>query len=655
MNKADRLRRKKAAKKAARKAKVRSHAGADAVPKTRQPVDMQSEINQAVALHGQGQLAGAQAIYDQILGSFPDHPIALHLSGVIAHQSGSHDQAVARISQALAAKPDYAEAHNNLGIVLRHLGRLQEARTHYQKAVSVNPSYAEAHYNLGNVVLDLDGPAFAVPCYRQAVALKPDYTHAHNNLGKVLHDLGSLDEAIVHYEKAISLAPDFVDAFYNFGITLQETGRHEQAMEVYQRALLLKPDYAEVHNNLGNLLKDMGRMDQALDCYDQAVRHNPGYAEAFHNRAVILQDRSEFDKAQADYRAAIRLEPAYAKAHKHLALIKTHREFDAEIAEMEKLYASPKTSGADKMDLGFALSKAFEDLAHYEKAFSYMADANALRRNSFHYSGQDTEAFFNEIKTVFNSSFLAQHASLTEQKRTPVFIVGMPRSGTTLVEQTLASHARVFGCGELAALGKVVQANFTPPGSRFPQSLPATSQDLFSEAAKTYLEALPALAQRASVFTDKMPDNFKYIGLIKCLFPNAKVIHCERQPLDTCLSIFKTDFTGTHGYAYDQKELAHYYRLYEDLMAHWKTVLPDFIFTVRYEEMIEDHEQQTRRLLSFCGLDWDEGCLRFFETKRDVRTASAQQVRRPIFRDGLDRWRHYEKGLLPLREALGLI
>ena len=601
---------------------------------------------------------------------------------------GQNDIAVALIGRALNCRPDYVNAHNNLGIVLNDLGRLDEAVASYRRALSLNPDYAELHYNLGNAYKDQGKLDEAAACYRRALNLKPAYAEAHNNLGVILNDQGRLDEAAACFRQALSLKPDYAEAQYNLGKTFTDQGRLyeaiasylqtltlkpdyteanynlgkiftdqgrlDEAAACYRRALSLKPDYAEAYNNLGGILKVQGKLDEAIACFRRALSVKPDSAEMHYNLGVIFREAGKLNDAIACYRKALSLKPDYAAAFKDLTSVVQYTEADDVVHAMEDLYNKKEDMpDADRIALGFALGKIFEDLRDYDRAFTFILEANLLKRGSFEYSIQNEQDFFSRIKKTFSPDFFASRHGSGYQDGTPVFIVGMPRSGTTLVEQILASHPLVFGAGELPILTGL--ANDIRAGGAtgpFPECLLDLEGDAFTKMGSDYMKKIREYSKDAPYITDKMPYNFLYVGFIKTILPHAKVIHCKRNPMDTCLSLYKNYFKELHGYAYDMVELGRYYNLYQDLMAHWEKVLPGFMYTIRYEEVVSDQQSQTKSLLDYCGLPWDEDCLAFHKTERKVSTASLAQVRRPLYKDSVELWKRYEKQLEPLRKAI---
>jgi len=683
--------------------------------------DIQNALGIAIQHHTAGQLAEAENLYQQILRVDQNHPIALHLLGVIAHQVGDNDAAVNLITKALGINPDYAEAHNNLGLTFKELGQPEKAVACFQKALALNPRYAEAHgnlgaaladmgkfdeavtsyrnalaitphavevlYNLGAALADLGRLEDAIASYHQALALKPDYAEALCNLGVAQKDLGRLDEAVSSYQKALSIAPgsaevhynlgnaykdtnqpdnavasyqnalairpDDVDVHCNLGLALQDLGRLDEAATHFQQAIAINPEFAEAHNNLGITFRDLGRLDEAMASYQKALAIQPDYAEAHSNLSVALRDQGKVEEAVASCREAIAIDPDCAVAHRHLAGLKKHSDYDDDMRAMEQTYAKPTLTDEQRMDLAFGLGKAFEDVRQYEKAFDFFATANALRRKTYSYSSDEDEKLIKSIEAVFGPSLFSRHQDVGCTDETPIFILGMPRSGTSLVEQVLASHPQVYGAGELATLSQTISSHFTQEnGLAFPGSVAHVQGADFEPAGAAYIQAIRKHSVEARFISNKMPGNFLYIGMIKLMLPNAKVIHCRRDPADTCWSIFKNYFPALHKYTHDLGELAAYYKNYSQLMAHWHRVLPGFIYDVQYEDMVADQLGQTTNLLNFCDLDWDDACLDYHKSERPVRTASSEQVRRPIYKDSIQLWKRYEQQLAPLLEKL---
>jgi tetratricopeptide (TPR) repeat protein len=653
------------------------------------PDYLEAYYNLGILLYSLGRLEEAEASFRRVLTLKRDFAGAHNNLGIVLQAQGKLEEAADSYSRALSLLPKYAEAHNNLGNILHALGKPAEAEACYRRALSLMPEYVEAHTNLGIELQSQGRREEAADSYRRALALKPDHVDALNNLGMILKDQGMLDEAIARFHRVLALQPKFTEVYYNLGNALKDDGKLDEAVATYRQALILKPDYAEVYNNLGGTLKDLGKLDEAVASYRQALTLRPDYAKAHNNLGIALNAQDKLDEAAASYNRAIDLQPDYAEAYYNLGLlfielgkaeearscfrqtltikpdyvraykglssITKFTEVDDVIRVMEDLYnEKEKMSDEDRIDLGFVLGKVFEDLRDYDKSFDFILKANQLKRRTFNYSRQDENNFFERIKKTFSPSFFAAHADIGYQERTPIFIVGMPRSGTTLVEQILASHPLVHGAGELDLLSEVI-ASICCTGrieDQFPECMLDCDPSCFERMGPAYIEKIRQYSIDAVHITDKMPGNFLRVGVIKTILPNAKVIHCVRNPMATCFSIFKNDFTGIHGYAYDMDELGRYYNLYHDLMVHWAKVLPGFMYTVKYEELVAEQQTQTKSLLDFCGLAWDDACLFFHKTARKVDTASHAQVRQPLYKDSIDLWKRYEKHLELLREAI---
>jgi len=575
-------------------------------------------------------------------------------AGAAAAVQGRFDDAEDCFRRAITLKPDFALAYNNLGLALHDQGRLDEAEANLQKALTLAPDFAEAHNNLGMVLHAAGRSIEAEACFRQAITIKPGYIKAYNNLGLALHDQGRLDEAETSLRKALNLNPDIAETYINLGMILNSQGKLEEAAACCRRALTLRPNFAEAHYNLGITFGDQGKLAESEASLRQALSLRPDYTEACNNLGLTLHSLGRLDEAYACFRQALNLNPDSAQVYKSLSMFIKHAEVDDITPAMEKLYNRMNLPAEDRIDLGFALGKSFENLGEYDKSFDFILAANRAKRRLYTYSIRDDHELFKKIRRTFSPAFFSSHQGIGNPDRTPIFILGMPRSGTTLVEQIIASHPLVFGAGELLFLPRLVDRICAAKGSgKFPDCIPELGREELARIGSAYIEKIRNYSKAAQHITDKLPHNFLYLGLISTILPKAKVIHCVRSPLDTCLSIFKTDFKGElHRYAYDLVETGQYYNLYQELMAHWEKVMPGFVHTLRYEDMIADQQDQIERLLNFCELPWDEACLAFHKTKRKVVTASVAQVRQPIYKDSVALWKRYEKQLEPLIKSL---
>ena len=609
--------------------------------------------NLGIILHDMGRLDEAVVSFGTALKLKPDYA-AVHFNLANAYKDqGKLDDAIASLHWVLALQPDYAEAHNNIGIIFLEQDKLDEALVHFSKALVLKPDYAEALYNLGNCYRAMGKLDDAIACFRKAVVLVPDDAESHFNLGAALTAKGKLNEAITSFRKTVDLKPDDGGAYYALGKIFYTLSKLDDAIACFRKAVALKPDDANFYNHLGIVLNLQGYQEEAITSFRQALTLKPDSAEVYSNLGCVVREFGMRDDAIACFKKALALKPEYAGAYAGLSSVVKFTEVDDVLQTMEHLYNKKDISEADRINLGFALGKAFEDLREYDRSFDFILEANRLKRKSLEYSPEDEQEFFEKIKKIFSAEFFVDPPGTGYQDKTPIFILGMPRSGTSLAEQILASHPLVFGAGELTVLEKLVNG-ISINGTKldFPESILSLDRDAFERIGPDYIKNIRKYSKDAEHITDKMPYNFLHVGLIKTVLPAAKVIHCVRNPMDTCFSIFKRIFAGTFGYAYNMAEIGQYYNLYRDLMAHWEKVLPGFMYTLRYEEMVLDQYDQTKNLLDFCGLPWDEACLNFHKKERKTTTASFTQVRQPIYKDSVELWKRYESRLEPLKKII---
>ncbi len=580
--------------------------------------ELAQAIRQGMELQESGQNAAAVAAWGRVLQLQPDNATALCNLGGLLYGSGRFAEAADRLREAIRIKPDHAMAHCNLGNVMIKLGNNDAARKHLQQALKIKPDFHQAHFNLGGLYNDLGKRDLALAAYRQAVAIKPNYTQAHFNLALLLQKLSRFEEAGNHYQQVIATRPDLAQAHGNLATTLQARGRLPEAVEHYRKAIAITPHLAEVHNNLGVALQEQGDMEAAAASYRRAVTIKPDYVEAYYNMAktVTFTDAAEMENLQ--------------------------RLLAASQRDEERLF------------LHFSLAKAHEDLGDDSEAFRHYSAGNHLKRNAITFDITTEKLSQQRCQKLLNRELFASKTDSGIQDITPIFIIGMPRSGSTLVEQILASHTAVYGAGELPFIKNILLANLPGPDlATMAQEAVRLDAGNLKKLGTSYLEKIRSIAPTSTFITDKMPENFLFVGFIRLMLPGAKFIHTTRSAADTCLSIFRTNFRDRHDYAYDLTELGQYYRLYSSMMEHWRGLFPEQIHEINYERLIEDHEGETRKLLTFLGLEWDERCRDFHRTHRDVQTASSEQVRQPIYKSSVGGWRRYEQQLKPLLAALG--
>ncbi len=579
--------------------------------------------------------------------------VEAHLNlGNALKSSGEIAAAVDCYRRALAIRPDFVPAHVNLGLACQALGRRDEALGAFERALRIDPESAPAHYDLGCLLLEMGSTERAVHHFEHAARRSPHPADALDNLGSALLKLGRIDEAIERFHAALVIRPDDGRTHHNLGTALADRERLDEAIASYREALRLEPGLAEGHNNLGCALLELDRVDEALACFRRALRLRPDYPEPHANASTALAALGRFREAEASASRALELSPGNAKAYFHLANVQRLAPGDARVAKMEELLRHERASSEDRMYLSFALGKVYDAAGREDEAFGLWADGNRRKRARLDYSARRWRQSLLRIERNLSRTAMAERFGGGEPSDLPIFIVGMPRSGTTLVEQILASHPGVHGAGELPTLGRIAADLRRDEGYLDGPRLPP--QRALAAAGRRYVETLRARDGAARRVTNKLPENFIHLGLIALALPGARIVHCLRDPLDTCLSCYSILFSGDNQpFTYDLEELGSYHRSYERLMAHWRRALPAPTLDVRYEDLVSNQEEITRKLLAFCGLPWDDRCVAFHRTERPVRTASNLQVRQPIYERSVGRWRRYEAHLEPLKRALG--
>jgi tetratricopeptide (TPR) repeat protein len=591
--------------------------------------------------------------------------IKCYEKGRVLQQKGMLSDAEQAYKKAIKINRNFVEAHNNLGNVLLNQGRLKEASGTYRKALKLLPSHPLLLNNLGNALQMQGKNDEAISWLKKAIDQDPNYAGAHSNLGNALRAQEKFEEAAACYRRSIQIDPGIADRYSNLGAVLVELRELDEAITNIKKAIEIDPGHKLAYYGLGNALFDQnvqfdrnalfdqGELDQAIAAYHKAIEIDPLYRDAYNGLGNALCKQGELDNGIAVYRQAMAIDPGYIQVYHSLARNKKFSEYDDDIRAMESFYATKSISNEKKIGLGFSLGKVFEDIGEYVKAMEFMLQATQLKRASFDYSISEEQDLVHGVKEVFSSEFFSSNKGIGNPDATPIFILGMPRSGTSLVEQILSSHPDVHGAGELNDLMDMTGRIGIPDSSKkFPLNVTDLDSRAFENIGKKYVTSLRKHSENTRFITDKMPHNFLLIGYIKAILPNARIIHLTRDPMDNCLSLFKTFFTKGHHYSYDLTELGEYYNLYLDLMEYWRNTLPESIYDLSYEGLIADQEAQTRQLLDYCDLPWDDACLDFHKTRRVVNTASSAQVRRPMYKDSVKLSKRYGKQLEPLAAAL---
>jgi tetratricopeptide (TPR) repeat protein len=613
-----------------------------------QPHAVEALIDAANAMKALGRAREAVALYQQALQSSPRSVEAHNNLGNAFLELGQFDAAAGCYRRALEITPDDAQVHCNLGTALRQLGRLDEAIISSRRALTLDPRLSIAHNNIGLIFAALDQFEQAAASYRQALASNGSYPEALINLGNVLRDLGESREAVSLYTQAVELDPKRAENHCNLGNALLDLRRIDEAAARFARALELQPDSPLAHVSLGTAQRLRGRAADAEASCRAALAIDPNYVDALSLLGELRADRGQFNEAEQLFQRAIAVDPQFPFGFYSIAAHRIMTNDDGAWLKGVEALLAKRLPLRHEIDLRYALGKFFDDIGNYDQAFEHYRLANELiKRHGAQYDRAKLTQRVDEIIAGFDAAFMRERRSFSSSSELPVFIIGMPRSGTSLTEQILASHPAVFGAGELtywdAAFAAYESAGLKSHGGAH----------LIPDMAGAYLDRLNALSGGALRVIDKLPANFLNVGLIHAALPKARIIHMQRHPIDTCLSIYFQNFFNIEAYANDFDNLAHYYSEYVRITDHWRAVLPAAaLLEIPYEGLIEDQEGWTRRMLDFIGLPWDPQCLDFHLTNRVVITASKWQVRQKIHASSVGRWRNYEKFVGPLKRLI---
>jgi tetratricopeptide (TPR) repeat protein len=500
----------------------------------------------------------------------------------------------------------------------------------------------------------------ALAAYDRAIELNPRYPAALNNRGVALLALSQPAKALESFEKASGLQPDFAEALYNRANALRELKRIPEALADYERAIAVRPNYTMAFNNRGVALQELERPIEALESYDRALALCPSYADAWENKAILQSELGDVEAARRALETLIRAEPRRARAHFHLVRMKRMTRDDPQLGVLEALARERNAMGkTEAVDISFALGKAYEDIGEYERAFACFAEGNALKRAGIVYNEAGALAHLRRISAAFTTEAIEACRGLGDATAAPIFIFGMPRSGSTLIEQILSRHPDVSARGEVDAFEKAAADAVDVGGRRLnmPDMFSRLPPGELKAIARRYLENMRVEGESAKRTTDKKPSNFLFAGLIHLALPGARLIHTRRDAIDTCWSCFSQRFADVGlPSAYDLGELGRFYCAYDSLMEHWRRVLPEnAVLTVDYEDVVADLEGQTRRILAHCGLQWNDDCLEFHKSHRHVRTASAGQVNQPLYNSAVGRGKNYQRFLAPLANELAAL
>ena len=639
-------------------------------------------------LESDPQLAAQQAT--EVLRVAPNHPLALAYLGAARRAAGDLDAALGILAPLAAVHTKWAPAHYELGVTLAGVGRRDEAIAALRRAVALQPDLANAWRALGDQLTHAGDPVAADAAYAQhirastkdprllapAAALcandipraeallrahlkqAPTDVAAIRMFAEVAARLQRYQDAETLLARCLELSPSFTPARHQYALVLHRQNKPVAALKEIDTLLAAEPRNPGYLNLKAAVLGRIGELEHSIDLYAEILAAHPNLPKIWMSYGHALKTQGREQDCIAAYQKSIELSPGLGEAYWSLANLKTFRFTAAEIAAMRAQLGRADLTDEDRFHLDFALGKALEDAQDYAGSFEHYAAGNRLRRAGIHYSADEMSAHVARCKALFTPEFFAARSGFGDPAPDPIFVVGLPRSGSTLIEQILASHSQVEGTMELPdipALAKRFYGKDKDSGSGgYPESLARLSAAECRELGERYLDGTRIQRKtNAPYFVDKMPNNFAHLGLIALALPNAKVIDARRHPLGSGFSGFKQHFARGQHFSYSLEDIGRYYRDYVELMAHFEAVLPGRVHRVFYEAMIDDTDGEVRRLLDYCGLPFEPNCLNFHETERAVRTASAQQVRQPIYRSGIEQWRHYEPWLDPLKAALG--
>ena len=651
------------------------------------PTAPKAVFNEAIGLINAGDLGAAEARCREALGRYPGDINMQALLGALLVKMDRRDEAEATLRAVVAAAPSFAKPAEDLGFLLLQVGRPADALPFLERATRLDPALERAWFTLGKALALLGRGTEADVAFEKCFERSPErrlmalaaehqkegrFDEAERLYRRVLRDnprnvdalrllaliaikADKADDAELLLQQAIGIAPDFLLAILDLGRLCKEQDRFGEALECFERAIALEPAQVQSHFLRAATLARASFTHEAIAAYRQCLALRPGHAGALLGLGHVLNAIGDNDGAIAAYDACIQATPESGETYWSLANLKTYRFDDAAIAEMEKRVAAPGDSRQSEVNFLFALAKAWEDRGDFERAWESYRRGNETQRAEVKYDPVQTEVMNDRLLEVYTAEFLESLRGAGNPDDAPIFILGLPRSGSTLLEQILASHGDVEGTAELPYIGRLATSlnRNRATGVNYPEAMRELAPANLAALGADYL-ALARMHRRSGLprFIDKMPNNFPNAGFIALILPNAKIIDARRHPLDACLSCYRQLFAKGQNFTYDLTEIGEYYLQYQRMMDHWTRVLPGRVLTVQYEEVVSDFEPQVRRLLEFCGLPWQDECLRFYESERPVRTPSAEQVRQPIYDRSVGHFRRYERHLGELIDVI---
>lgn len=594
----------------------------------------------------------ARNLYGEVLARHPGFPRALEGMGLALLADKKPADASEFLVKAAAAAPKRSKTRMALARALAESGHYAESEKSIKEAFELNPRQSEL--NKAELALNEGRLEEAEKQLREILNKDQNDVKALRMLSSIAVEAGRFRPAKKMLSRALELEPGFVAGWNDLANIYMKQDRYEEALDAVQRALNIDPRMVHSWVVRGNILTRAQRNEESLEAYGKAMELSPGSAGALSGMGHVLKTIGRQEESIDAFRRCILSNPAFGEAYWSLANLKTFEFSPEEVAVMEKMVEDKNLADEPRVNFFLSLGKHYENEKDYDRAFEHYQRGNDLRREHEIYDPVQTQVVHDRIIEVFSREFLEERKGWGDPDPSPILIVGLPRSGSTLIEQILASHSMVEGTMELPDLSRVISelSKRSPKRTEYPEAVVKLDEETISAMGRAYLQSTMRYRSGKAYFIDKMPNNFPSIGFLSLILPNAKVIDARRHPLDSCLGSYKQLFFKGQSFTYEQFELGHYYLQYRRIMEHWRDVLPGKVLDVHYEQMVSDQENQTRRLLEYCGLPWEDQCLRFYETERAINTASSEQVRQPIYTKAVHFWRNYESHLGELIETL---
>ena len=614
--------------------------------------DPNIQVLLCVALIRQGRSGSAVKRLKHILRSFPDFPPAVEELGNALLAQNKPDQAIDAFQQALKINPENAAVMIKLGKIYSKLGRKDEANEMYQSALALEPT--KERVATAAQAFARGQTEEAEKICRQVLREHPNEVDAMRLLASIANKLEQRDDAIILLERAVELKPKFAGAWADLAETYTESEKFGEALDAVQRVIKLQPNMPFGHMIRGSILGKKDDHEGAINAFKEALEIEPEHIGSNMGLGNTLKTIGRYDEAVKSYKKCIEAQPLFSEAYWSLANLKTYSFDDDEIKNMEKHVQSQDLTPASKAFFHIAIANAKEKQMKYGEAWYHFHTGNELRRTSEIYDSVTTQVTHDALIETFDEEFVNSTKGSGCQSDAPIFILGLPRSGSTLIEQILASHSQVEGTRELpdiSLLGRRLTKS-KPPGIKYPDAVKHMTDEEKTEYGESFLETSKRYRTDKPRFIDKMPNNFAHIGFIKTILPNAKIINAKRHPLDSCVSSFKQLFYKGQSWSYDLFEIGEYYLEYQRMMDHWHSLYPGEIYDIQYENIVNNQEDESRKLIEYCGLDWEDSCLKFYENKRSVNTASSEQVRQPIYKGAMHAWKNYESEIGALKDIL---